>query len=64
MPLEIGHLSHRRGGVHAAQEADLGLVDVAQAGHHRLIQERVGDPPPWVGAEPAERLGLVPVLAE
>src|SRR5215208_1613253 len=58
--LEVVDLADRGPGVEAAQEADLGLVDVAGAGDGPLVEQGGTDGPAGVGAEAGDGLGGAP----
>ena len=58
---ERGHLRER---ADPLQEQDLALVDVADAGHDRLIQQRIRDVQVGGSAQAGERFGRVEIRRE
>ena len=61
---EVGDVADGRQRVHAAEEADLGLVDVADAGEVALLEQRVADRGVRVGPQVRQGHVGVPVGAE
>lgn len=62
--VQVGHVAHGPPRADPAQEQDLGLVDVTDAGQIALVQQRFPDEAFGVGAQPAHRLRAVPVRTE
>lgn len=61
---EVGHIPDRRPRVEAQKEADLGSIDVAQPGHHGLIEQRFTDRARWIRTQTTLRFVGIPVGAE
>ena len=58
----VGQVAHRGPRRDPEQEAHLGLVEVADAGHHPLLEQHQPQLVVGPGGEPAQRLGGVPVV--
>ena len=62
--VQVRHVAHRPPGVDALEEQHFCSKNIADPGQVALVQQRLADRPARAGAEPAGRLGEVPVLAE